>query len=195
MRVWIGAIVLAIAAISIFDMGNTKSSFKLPASETSLHSFTVNDFRKRAKNLADYKGQVVLVVNVASKCGLTDAQYRGLSALKAQFGDSLHILAFPCNQFAGQEPGTNDEISGVCQMYNADVSLMDKIDIKGSDAAPVYKWLTSVTSTTPGWNFGKFLVNQDGMPVKYFGPRVAPADLAADIELLVKARQAAAGSA
>ena len=132
-------------------------------------------------NLADkYKDKVVLLVNVASKCGLTP-QYEQLEALHEKYGkQGLAIVGVPCNQFNGQEPGTSDEIAQFCKdRYGVEFDLMAKVDVNGPEAASLYKHLTSKKSNPkfPGditWNFEKFLFNRDGQLVARFAPKVKP---------------------
>lgn len=127
-----------------------------------------------------YKGKVVLVVNVASKCGLTP-QYEGLQALyKKHKKDGLEIAAFPCNQFGGQEPGSAEEIRQFCtDNYNVTFDVYQKVDVNGSDACKLYKQLTA-TDVKPagkgkiGWNFEKFVIDRDGKVIARFSPRTSP---------------------
>lgn len=132
-------------------------------------------------NLAEkYKGKVVLVVNVASQCGLTP-QYEGLQALHEQYDqDGLAVIGFPCNQFGGQEPGTEAEIAQFCKdNYDVKFDLYSKIDVNGESNAELYKRLTGANAKFPGkisWNFEKFLIGRDGRVVKRFAPRVEPDD-------------------
>ncbi|PKS08004.1 hypothetical protein jhhlp_006616 [Lomentospora prolificans] len=141
------------------------------ASATAFYDFKPLDKRGQEVPLADYKGKVVLVVNTASKCGFTP-QYAGLEKLwteiKEKHPDDFVILGFPCNQFGGQEPGTDDEIQNFCQVnYGVSFPIMKKIDVNGDGADPLYKWLTNEKPGLMGikrvkWNFEKFLVGRDG---------------------------------
>ncbi|GLJ09911.1 hypothetical protein SUGI_0118110 [Cryptomeria japonica] len=119
-------------------MGN--SSSRLPI---SVHDFNVKDIKGNDVSLSTYKGKVLLIVNVASHCGLTTSNYQEMNELYAKFKDQgFEILAFPCNQFATQEPGTNEEIAAiVCTRFKANFPIFDKVDVNGDDAAPVYKFL------------------------------------------------------
>lgn len=144
----------------------------------SLHEVKLKDIDGKDVTLADYKGKSLLIVNVASKCGLTK-QYAGLEALYQKYRDQgLVVLGFPCNQFGGQEPGTNEEIQQFCSMnFNVTFPLFDKIDVNGADRSPLYDLLAGETSPFPGkikWNFTKFLVGKDGTILQRFEPRVAP---------------------
>ena len=158
---------------------------------TSIYNFTVKDNKLNSVNLKDYEGKVLLVVNTASACGLT-SQYEGLQALYEKYkAQGLEILAFPCNQFKGQEPGTNEEIQTFCRLnYNVTFPIFDKIEVNGDNAHPLYKYLKE---QAPGiletkaikWNFGKFLIDSTGEQITRYAPTTPPEDLAADIEQLL----------
>lgn len=134
----------------------------------------------------DYKGKVVLVVNTASKCGLTP-QYKGLEALHEKYEDKgLVILGFPCDQFANQEPGDADAIKGFCELnYGVTFPLFEKIDVNGPNTHPVFQYLKDqkggLLSSKIKWNFTKFLVDKEGNVVKRFAPTKEPASIEADI--------------
>ena len=140
--------------------------------------------------MGDYAGKVVLVVNVASKCGLTP-QYEGLEKLWRDYGPrGFVVLGFPCNQFAGQEPGTAAEIQEFCSVnYDVTFPLFAKIDVNGPDAHPLYKWLKSEAKGAEGedieWNFAKFLIDGNGEVVERFATGTVPADIAPKIEALL----------
>ena len=141
--------------------------------------------------LATYRGQVMLIVNVASKCGFTP-QYEGLEALQKRYADrGFTVLGFPCNQFGAQEPGDAAEIADFCKLtYDIDFPLFAKIDVNGANAAPLYRELTSRVPGVLGteaikWNFTKFLVSRDGTTIKRFAPLVKPEAIAADIEAML----------
>nr|WP_246114181.1 glutathione peroxidase [Rubripirellula tenax] len=145
-------------------------------------NFKVKTIDGETVDLEDYEGNVVLVVNVASKCGLTP-QYAGLQKLyEAHKEDGLVVLGFPCNQFGGQEPGTDAEVKTFCSTkYNVSFPMFSKVDVNGDAAAPIYKYLTSKTVEPVGdgkvsWNFEKFLIDRDGNLVHRFSPRTAPDD-------------------
>jgi glutathione peroxidase len=136
-----------------------------------------------------YKGKVVLVVNTASKCGFTP-QYEGLEKLHEEYkGKGLEILGFPCNQFAGQEPGGKDEIETCLLNYGVDFQMFDKIDVNGKNAHPIFKYLKKELPGTLGgrikWNFTKFLIDKDGNPVKRFAPSTKPEKIEIDIRELL----------
>ena len=153
---------------------------------TTLTDFTVAQLDGTQKSFADYAGKLVLVVNVASKCGLTP-QYEGLEALwKAHKDQGLVILGFPCNQFAGQEPGSAAEISEFCEInYGVSFPLMAKVDVNGPTQSPLYAWLKTNYPDDIEWNFGKFLVGRDGQVAARFAPTVLPAELEAPIAKLL----------
>ena len=148
-----------------------------PAAESGVHSFTLDLNDGTSKKLADYRGKVLLVVNTASKCGYTK-QYAPMEQLYQKYKDrGFEVLAFPANNFMGQEPGTNEEIRAFCTAkFHTTFPLFAKISVKGDDIHPFYKYLT----TLPGfegdisWNFNKFLVDQSGKVVARFGTRVDP---------------------
>lgn len=146
---------------------------------TSIHDFTMRDIDGQEVSLGDYAGTVLLVVNTASKCGHTP-QYAALEELSRRFADrGLRILAFPANNFGGQEPGSNEQIKEFCtSTYEVTFPLFSKISVKGEDIDPLYAWLTS-ESPFPGeirWNFTKFLLDQRGMVVARFETKTDPLD-------------------
>ncbi len=157
----------------------------------SFYNFKMKDIRGNVVSLADYKNKVVLVVNTASKCGLTP-QYEGLEALYQKYqSDGFVILGFPCNQFLGQEPGTSEEIQKFCSTkYNVTFPLFEKINVNGKNISPLYQFLKSKLvldgNNDIRWNFEKFLIDKKGNPVKRFSPKTKPEELTADIETLLK---------
>jgi len=145
----------------------------------SIHTFKVAGIDGKQINLAAYKGKKILIVNTASKCGYTP-QYESLQKVYDQYKDKLVILGFPCNQFGGQEPGTNEEIAAFCKAnYGVNFPLADKIDVKGANIAPIYQWLTQkakngVLDANIGWNFNKFMIDENGKMLAYFPSNVKP---------------------
>ena len=139
------------------------------------HDFTATTIRGEDKKLADYKGNVLLVVNVASECGLTP-QYAGLEALNARFGDKgLRVLGFPANEFGAQEPGTNEQIAEFCSSkFGVKFDMFGKVVVKGEGIHPLFDWLTKETGGELKWNFGKFLIGKDGEILARFEPKVEP---------------------
>jgi glutathione peroxidase len=148
------------------------------------HATTIDG---KDQDLGTYVGDVVLVVNTASQCGLTP-QYEGLQKLYDTYaGRGFTVLGFPCNQFGHQEPGTEEEIAVFCETsYNVSFPMFAKIDVNGSDTHPLYKWLKNEKRGLGGkaikWNFTKFLVARDGSVLDRYAPQTQPAELAADIE-------------
>ena len=158
----------------------------------SIYDFTAQAIDGRAISLADYRGRVLLVVNTASQCGFTP-QFAGLEELHRRYApEGLSVLGFPSNQFGGQDPGSNDEIGAFCtQNYGVSFQMMEKVDVKGSDAAPLYRWLVQekpglLGSSVIKWNFTKFLVGRDGDVIKRYAPLDTPASLAKDIEAALR---------
>jgi glutathione peroxidase len=154
---------------------------------TTLADFRATTIDDQDRDLGDYVGDVVLVVNTASKCGLTP-QYEGLQQLYDDYGDQgLVILGFPCDQFGHQEPGTEEEIGAFCQRnYGVSFPMFAKIDVNGGDTHPLYRWLKDEKSGRLGtaikWNFTKFLIGRDGRVVKRFSSTTEPAKLRPEIE-------------
>jgi glutathione peroxidase len=152
----------------------------LLAGEKTIYDFTLNSIDGQPVPLADYKGKVVLLVNVASRCGFTP-QYSALESLYEKYKDrGFVIMGIPANNFGAQEPGTNQEIKTFCSSkYNVTFPMMSKVSVKGSDKTPLYQFLTdkSASPKTGGeiqWNFTKFLVGPDGRIVARFEPGVTP---------------------
>jgi len=153
-----------------------------------VHDFTVKDIWGEPVPLDRYKGEVLLIVNVASHCGFTP-QYKGLEALQEKYhGRGFDVLAFPCNQFGAQEPGSHEEIAQFCEThYGVTFPLFAKIDVNGDDAAPLYRHLKSAKKGLLGtegikWNFTKFLVDRKGDVVARYAPNDTPESIAGYIE-------------
>ncbi|GAB2296862.1 Probable phospholipid hydroperoxide glutathione peroxidase [Dionaea muscipula] len=157
----------------------------------SVHDFVVKDARGNDVDLSQYKGKVLLIVNVASQCGLTNSNYTQLTQLYDRYKDQgFEILAFPCNQFGGQEPGTNDQIAEfACTRFKAEFPIFDKVDVNGNNAAPIYKYLKSSKGGLFGdgikWNFTKFLVDKEGKVVDRYAPTTSPSSIEKDIKKLL----------
>lgn len=156
----------------------------------SIYDYSVKNIEGKDVKLSDYKGKVLLVVNVASKCGFTP-QYKDLEILYKDYaGKDFEILAFPCNQFGAQEPGNEEEIKNFCSLtYDVTFPMFSKIDVNGETAHPLYNYLKESLPGVLGtkavkWNFTKFLVDKDGHPVKRYAPTDKPLDLKSDIEKL-----------
>lgn len=153
--------------------------------------FTVTTNSGQTLQLKDKLGQVLLVVNTASKCGFTP-QYDGLEKLYEQYKDrGFEVLGFPCNQFGGQEPGDAEEIAEFCKVnFGVTFPLMQKVEVNGENASPLFDWMKREAPGILGskaikWNFTKFLIDRDGRVVKRYGPSDAPAAIAKDIEKLL----------
>ena len=158
---------------------------------TTIADFSATKPGGKDENLADKLGKVVLVVNTASKCGFTP-QYDGLEALYKKYHDQgFEIMAFPCNQFGGQEPGSADEIAEFCKVnFGLSFPVMAKVEVNGAGETPLYGWLKSEAPGLMGskaikWNFTKFLIGRDGKVVRRYAPTDKPAALAKDIEKLL----------
>ncbi len=155
---------------------------------SSIHDFEAMSIDGKPVSLAQFKGKPMLIVNTASACGFTP-QFGGLEKLHKTYGDrGLVVLGFPCNQFGSQDPGSNDDIASFCQLnFGVTFPMMEKINVNGGDAHPLYQWLTAEAPGLLGskaikWNFTKFLVGKDGRVIKRYAPQDAPEKLAADIE-------------
>lgn len=157
-------------------------------SATSIYDFTANSIKGEEVDLSKYKGHVCLIVNVASKCGLTETNYRELNELYDKYAESkgLRILAFPCNQFNGQEPGGSEEICSFTSRKNVKFDLFEKIDVNGDNSHPLWKYLKKEKGGTLGdfikWNFTKFIVDKNGKVVERHGPNVDPMKLSSHLE-------------
>ena len=152
----------------------------------TVHAFEAETLDGRTVKLSDFAGKVLLIVNTASACGLTP-QYAGLQQLYDRFKDKgFEVLGFPCNQFAGQEPGSNEEIQQFCKLnYGVTFPMFAKVEVRGEGAHPLFKHLTGGDDEQIPWNFTKFLVDREGRLVKRFEPRETPDQLADDIEALL----------
>lgn len=154
---------------------------------STIHDFTAEMLGGGDVDFASYRGQVLLVVNTASKCGFTP-QLSGLEGLHREFADrGFAVLGFPCNQFLGQEPGTNAEIGEFCERnYGVTFPMFAKVDVNGADTHPLWAWLKherrGVLSGAIKWNFTKFLVGRDGHVITRYPPNAEPDALRADIE-------------
>lgn len=157
----------------------------------SIYDYELKDIDGDDVSMSDYKGKVLLIVNTASKCGFT-SQYKGLEALHKEYGsENFEVLGFPCDQFGNQEPGEADEIKGFCELnYGVTFPLFEKINVKGEEAHPLFKYLVDAKGGLLGkeikWNFTKFLVDKDGNVVERFASIVEPEKLKEKIEALLK---------
>jgi glutathione peroxidase len=145
----------------------------------SIHSFKVKAIDGKQIDFSSFKGKKILVVNTASKCGYTP-QYEQLEKVYEQYKNKLVIVGFPCNQFGGQEPGSNQEIVEFCKKnYGVSFPLADKVDVKGANTAAIYQWLTQkskngVLDASISWNFNKFLLDENGKMIAYFPSNIKP---------------------
>ena len=162
-------------------------------SSPTIYDFEAKSISGKDISLSQFKGQVMLIVNTASKCGFTP-QFGGLETLhKTYAGKGLAVLGFPCNQFGSQDPGVDAEIAEFCQVnYGVSFPMMGKVDVNGPAAHPLYKWLSAEAPGLLGskaikWNFTKFLVGKDGQVIKRYAPMDKPADLAKDVEAALAA--------
>ncbi|EOA17362.1 hypothetical protein CARUB_v10005643mg [Capsella rubella] len=163
------------------------------AAEKSVYDFTVKDIDGKDVSLDKFKGKPLLIVNVASRCGLTSSNYSELSVLYQKYkNQGFEILAFPCNQFGFQEPGSNPEIKKfACTRFKAEFPIFDKVDVNGPSTAPIYKFLKSNGGGFLGdiikWNFEKFLVDKKGKVVERYPPTTSPFQIEKDIKKLIAA--------
>ncbi|KAJ4955047.1 hypothetical protein NE237_011830 [Protea cynaroides] len=186
------SLVFSLPKLAFYTLGSASTMASQSSKDyKSVHDFTVKDARGNDVDLSVYKGKVLLVVNVASQCGLTNSNYTELSQLYEKYkGQGLEILAFPCNQFGGQEPGNNDQIlEFACTRFKAEYPIFDKVDVNGDNAAPFYKFLKSSKGSWLGdgikWNFSKFLVDKNGKVVDRYLPTTSPLSIEKDIKKLL----------
>ncbi len=159
--------------------------------EKSIYEINVTNINGVQENLEKYKGKVLLIVNVASKCGFTN-QYTELEEIYKEYSSKgIEILGFPCNQFGAQEPGDSEEIKNFCQLnYSVTFPMFEKVDVNGQNTHPLFQFLKD---TLPGilgskaikWNFTKFLVDKNGVPVKRYAPADKPLSILSDIKKLL----------
>ena len=157
----------------------------------SIYDYKVDDSQKNPVSLSDYKGKTLLIVNVASRCGLTP-QYKGLQELYSKYSNKdFEILAFPCNQFGAQEPGSNEEIKEFCDInFNVSFKIFDKINVNGSSASPLFKYLKNEAKGVMGseaikWNFTKFLIDNNGRVIKRYSPQTTPDKIDKDLSKIL----------
>lgn len=172
------------------DVKNRPSTTEIvTTSPADFYAIKVNTLEGKAFDLSTLKGKKILIVNTASKCGYTP-QYEELQKLHELHGDSVTILGFPCNDFGGQESGTEAEIGAFCtKNYGVTFQMFEKVQIKGDERHPLYKWLTDPklngwNSDAPGWNFCKYLINEKGQLTNFYGSGVKP--MSAEILTAIK---------
>ena len=172
---------LLIAGIRIFTVFNLNSSEKIPDIPKSFYALSAEDINGAIISMSSFKGKKVLVVNVASQCGYTP-QYEGLQTLYETYSDSLVVLGFPSNDFMWQEPGSNSEIKTFCQRtYGVTFPMFSKIHVKGRKQHPIYDWLSDSklngwNDENPSWNFNKYLLDEKGNLIEWFGANLEPLD-------------------
>jgi glutathione peroxidase len=159
----------------------------------TIYEFEAQRIGGQTVPLAQFRGKPLLIVNTASACGFTP-QFAGLEQLHRTYGErGLVVLGFPCNQFGSQDPGSNDEIASFCQLnYGVSFPMMEKVAVNGSQAHPLYRWLSAEAPGLLGskaikWNFTKFLVGKDGQVLRRYAPQDAPEKLGKDIEAALAA--------
>jgi len=159
----------------------------------TIYDFDATTIDGRPISLADYRGRVLLIVNTASQCGFTP-QFEGLEQLHQRYeAAGLSVLGFPSNQFGAQDPGSNEEIGAFCtKNYGVSFQMMEKIDVKGAEAAPLFQWLTAekpglLGTTGIKWNFTKFLIGRDGRVIRRYAPLDKPASMSQDIQAALAA--------
>lgn len=156
----------------------------------TIYDFTAKNNKGKDMNFTQFKGKVLLIINTASKCGFTP-QYKGLEELYKKYKDQgLAVIGFPCDQFGHQEPGSNEEIASFCEMnYGVSFPIMEKIEVNGKNASPIFKYLKSKAGGLFGsrikWNFTKFLISRDGQTIKRFSPIKNPKSLEKYIEKML----------
>jgi len=181
--------VLIVLFVSIwFNWRHQFESENMAANDPSdIYGFSVKDIDGNEVSLSKYRDHVALIVNVASKWGLTNKNYAQLQELHAKYAESmgLRILAFPCNQFGGQEPGTNEQIKAFAEEKGAQFDFFSKIDVNGNNADPLYKFLKNkqhgTLTNAIKWNFTKFLINKKGVPIKRYGPQTGSKEIEKDL--------------
>ena len=158
--------------------------------EPNIYPINFQDSIEAEKNLEEYKGKYILIVNVASKCGLTP-QYEGLKQIQDSYEKDLQVIGFPCNQFMGQEPGTDEEIQTFCKTkYDVNFPVMKKIEVNGSNTHPLYEYLksekTGILTEAIKWNFTKFLVDRDGNVIKRYSPQTEPSEIEEELKDIIE---------
>ncbi len=169
---------IVLIMISLIFFNNLKTNKSMQAS-VSLYDISINSLTGEPIDLSSFKGKKILIVNTASECGFT-GQYEGLQELYSTYKDKLVVIGVPCNQFGGQEPGTASEIQSFCkQNYGVTFLMTEKVDVKGENQHPLYKWLTSkelngVSSSSVKWNFQKYLIDEKGNLIDYYYSITSP---------------------
>ena len=167
-----------LTSLQLFAQDNSTNNKNFKGSMDNINDITVLDMNNKEVNLSDYNGKVLLIVNVASQCGSTP-QYKGLEEIYKKYNpEGFEILAFPCNDFGGQEPGTNEQIQNFCSSkFGVTFRLFDKVKVLGDDKSPLYERIINNSVTEKGdvkWNFEKFLISKEGKIVNRFRTKVEP---------------------
>ena len=172
--------ILSIMIISFLYSKNNRSQIDISNLSKSFYDYTATSIDGEVVSMADYKGKVVLIVNVASKCGFTP-QYKGLQSLSEKYKEDLVVLGFPANNFLWQEPGKNDKIKQFCQtQYGVTFPMFEKVSVKkNKNQHPIFSWLSSANlngwnNNAPSWNFYKYLIDKEGKLVDIFSSKVTP---------------------
>ena len=172
-------VIISLLLFSCMANDETITRPKDATAGTDFYAFKIPSLDGDTIDFSIYKGKKVLIVNTASKCGFTP-QYEELQKLHAKYGDKVAVLGFPCNQFGGQEPGGSKDIQEFCKKnYGVTFQMFEKVDVKGDHQHPLYQWLTDKNKNgwnekTPTWNFCKYLINEKGELVKFYGSTVSP---------------------
>lgn len=174
------SLVLVLAGTFVsFRLARARQPETLQEKAGEIYQFTLRTLEGQELSLSRFKGKKMLIVNVASECGYTP-QYKNLQKLHEMYGEKLAVIAFPSNDFGGQEPGTREEIRSFCtKNYGVTFQMMEKISVKGKDMAPLYKWLSSKEENgscdeAPKWNFCKYLIDENGKVLKFFSSKTDP---------------------
>jgi glutathione peroxidase len=169
------------SAVIAFLMGLSSIFSQLFAPDKKNQVASIYDFKMKSLDgkeidFKQFQGKMLMIVNTASKCGYT-YQYADLQKLHEDFGDKVTVLGFPANNFLWQEPGANDEIASFCQRnFGVTFQMFEKISVKGSDRHPLYQWLKTKSGESPSWNFCKYIIDQNGAVIGFYGPKVNPLD-------------------
>ncbi|XP_066251276.1 uncharacterized protein [Euwallacea similis] len=183
---------MRVGIVAVFCVIVTVSGSK----PTSIYDFKAIDIHGNEVSLDKYRGHVCIIVNVASECGLTNSNYEKLNYLYKRYGESegLRILAFPSNEFGGQEPGSSEEILRFAQSKGVEFDLFSKIKVNGDDAHPLWKYLKAQQGgflvDSIKWNFTKFLIDQNGQVIERYAPTTSPNDIIEDMEKLFETNNA-----
>ncbi len=170
------AIVTLIMGLISFFAERLSASRPPKQSDKSFYEFKAESLSGEEIDFEKYRGRKVIVVNTASRCGYTP-QYKDLQKIHEQYGSRVDVLGFPANNFLWQEPGSNESIAEFCEKnYGVDFQMFAKVSVKGKDQHPIFQWLEEQTGKAPGWNFCKYIINEQGKVVAFFPSKVKPSD-------------------